>query len=90
MAAAIDGFSLNLVRAMLKYKNLSRHSGVVAYRPGRDSIDVAFENGAIYRYTVASAGRQHIEQMKALAAAGRGLSTYIVREVRQRFAAKLR
>ena len=75
---------------MERYRNLSGNSGVVAYRAGRDSIAVQFEDGAIYLYTVGSAGRSNIEQMKALAASGRGLSTFIARHVRKAYAAKLR
>jgi hypothetical protein len=75
---------------MVRYKNASGNSGVVAYEIGRDSIAVEFEDGAIYLYTYQSAGRSNIEEMKSLAAAGRGLSTFIVRCVRKAYAAKLR
>lgn len=75
---------------MERYKNLSRNSGVVAYEIGRDSVTVEFQDGAIYLYTHASAGQSNIEQMKVLAAAGRGLSTFIVRHARMAYAAKLR
>lgn len=74
---------------MQRYKNISGNSGVIAYRIGRDSITIEFEDGAIYRYTYKSAGRSNIEQMKALAAAGEGLSTFVVRHVRKAYAAKL-
>ncbi|MFZ5521725.1 MAG: hypothetical protein ACOZD0_11035 [Pseudomonadota bacterium] len=72
------------------YRDLSGHSGVTAYRLGRDWIDVEFEDGALYRYTATSAGAQAVEQMKQLAQGGRGLATFIVRHVRQRYAARLR
>ena len=74
---------------MQRYKNISGNSGVIAYQTGRDSITIEFEDGAIYRYTCKSAGRANIEQMKALAAAGKGLSTFVVRHVRKAYAAKL-
>ena len=74
---------------MQRYKNISGNSGVIAYQIGRDSITIEFEDGAIYRYTYNSAGRSNIEQMKALAAAGSGLSTFVVRHVRKAYAAKL-
>ena len=74
---------------MQRYKNISGNSGVIAYQIGRDSITIEFEDGAIYRYTYNSAGRSNIEQMKALAAAGKGLSTFVVRHVRKAYAAKL-
>lgn len=65
---------------MKQYKNLSGKSGVVAYAIGRDFVDVEFRAGSRYRYSQASAGDDDIEQMKKLAVAGRGLSTFISRE----------
>lgn len=73
---------------MERYKNTSGNSGVVAYEIGRDSIAVEFEDGVTYLYTYKSAGRSNIERMKALAATGSGLSTFIVRHVRKAYAAK--
>ena len=75
---------------MTPYKNLSRNSGVVAYEIAPDSIAVEFEDGAIYLYTAESTGRSKLENMKDLAAAGRGLSTFIVRHVRNAYASRLR
>ena len=75
---------------MTPYKNLSRTSGVVAYRIEPGSIAVEFEDGAIYLYTEESAGQPNIERMKELADTGRGLSTFIVRHVRKAYAARLR
>lgn len=72
------------------YRDLSGHSGVVAYRLGADWIEVQFEDGGLYRYTAASAGAEAIAQMKQLARDGRGLATFIVRHVRQAYAARLR
>lgn len=73
---------------MRRYANLSGNSGVVAYAIGKDFIEVKFADGWIYRYTHASAGPVHVEAMKKLALAGRGLSTYIVRHVRKSYASK--
>ncbi|HVL77182.1 MAG TPA: hypothetical protein VM406_14295 [Noviherbaspirillum sp.] len=75
---------------MKRYKNLSRKSGVVAYEVGQRTIVVEFEDGGIYLYNYESAGQDKIERMKQLAEAGRGLSTFIVRHVRDAYAAKLR
>lgn len=63
---------------------------MVSYEIARDAIAVEFEDGAIYLYTYESAGRSNIEQMKKLALAGSGLSTFIVKRVRKAYAAKLR
>lgn len=70
---------------MQRYANLSGDSGVVEYELGRVSIAVKFQDGPTYLYTYASAGALHVEEMKKLAAAGRGLCTYISRNVRNSY-----
>jgi hypothetical protein len=72
------------------YKNLSKVSGVKAYELGSDSITVEFGDGDVYRYTYQSAGRENVEQMKKLAVAGKGLNGFISREVKERYAVKLK
>ena len=74
---------------MRRYANRSGKSGVAAYELGDDSIVIEFTGGARYLYTEDSAGAGHIARMRALAAAGRGLATYISRHVRERYARKL-
>jgi hypothetical protein len=74
---------------MERYKNISGDSGVVAYETGEDHIKVKFIDGAVYLYTNTVTGQQHINRMKKLAAKGIGLSAYISRHVRNRYAAKL-
>ena len=61
------------------YGDRSGSSGVTAYASGQRAIVVRFGPGATYRYTVESAGHDAVERMKALAAAGQGLSTWISR-----------
>ncbi len=75
--------------AMERYKNLSGHSGVVAFEILRGGIAVEFVNDSIYLYTVESAGREQIAEMKKRARAGRGLSTWISQE-KPDFAERLR
>lgn len=74
---------------MNRYRNLAGNSGVSAYSLGEDSVTVRFRDGRVYLYTNASAGAANIAQMKRLAVAGRGLSTFISRTVHDRFAQKL-
>jgi hypothetical protein len=66
---------------MKPYKSKSgKHSGVVSYQSGRNYIIVKFESGELYKYTTASAGVEVIEEMKKLAEANQGLSTFISQE----------
>lgn len=70
---------------MQRYLKLSGDSGVAGYKIGADYILVQFHTGKSYRYSYRRAGRQHVERMKVLAVAGRGLSTYISRHVHDRY-----
>jgi hypothetical protein len=67
---------------MPRYRNLSGHSGVAWYETTSDSITLTFVDGERYVYTWASAGRTAVDRMKALADAGRGLSTFVSRHAR--------
>ena len=70
---------------MKKYRRLAGESGVLAYAVGAEAISVKFVDGKVYAYSHASCGRAHVEQMTLLAEAGRGLSTYISKYVRDRY-----
>jgi hypothetical protein len=73
---------------MQRYKN-SVNSGVLAYEIGDDRIKVKFLDGTVYLYTYQSAGAKNIEQMKALAQIGKGLTTFINQSVREQYAIKV-
>jgi hypothetical protein len=73
--------------AMRRYRDESGASGVRAYALLADGIAVEFRSGDVYVYTAASAGPARIAHMRRLAEAGAGLSTYISRHVRERYAA---
>ena len=70
---------------MKPYKNISENSGVVAYETEKQGIRVKFIDGRTYHYTYRTAGRQHIEEMKKLTEAGKGLSGYISKYVRDNY-----
>jgi hypothetical protein len=74
---------------MIPYQNLEGHSGVTGYELMPNGIGVEFNHDTIYIYTYKSAGKKVIEKMKTLAKSGRGLSTYISREVRDNYDRKL-
>lgn len=67
---------------MIPYNNLSGDSGVLAYDIGDDFIKIQFRHyPKVYVYDSAKPGWSHVQQMQKLAAAGRGLSTYISQHV---------
>ena len=52
-------------------------------------MDVAFKDGAIYRYTSVSAGQANIDRMIVLARSGDGLNQFINRAVKKRYSERL-
>ena len=71
---------------MQRYPNLHGNSGIAAYQTGPDYIRVMFRHGGTYQYDYASTGQFHVERMKALAASGQGLATFINKFVQANFA----
>ncbi len=70
---------------MQTYKNLDGNSSVRAFLIGDKYIDVEFNSGRIYRYSYGSAGIANVEQMKRMAVEGRGLNSFIMRNVRDKY-----
>jgi hypothetical protein len=75
---------------MHPYKSINHDTGVIAYQNGDDHIAVQFKDGTVYLYTNKSAGAKAIIQMKKLAEAGMGLTTYINQHVKDRYEAKIK
>lgn len=73
-----------------RYKAVSQNAGVYAFAAGKDSITIQFQDGRIYLYNYDIPGRAKVEEMKKLAEAGRGLTTFINQHVREQYAAKLK
>ena len=73
---------------MERYKNLSGDSSVVAYEIAAGEITVKFSDGWHYLYSIQSTPPDNIQEMKRLAAQGRGLNSFIRREVRKGFLRK--
>ena len=67
------------------YKNLDGNSSVRAFLIGDKYIEVQFNNGSIYRYSYKSAGIANVEQMKRMAIQGRGLNSFIMRNVKDKY-----
>ncbi|WP_368563036.1 hypothetical protein [Pseudoxanthomonas sp. UTMC 1351] len=71
---------------MKRYRHEGDDTGVEAYRTTPTSIFVKFrDSDRVYEYSNASAGTANVAKMKRLAAAGKGLSTFITRHVRDRY-----
>ncbi len=75
---------------MVLYKNLSGKSKVTRYAITKDSLKIRFADCSVYLYTNQSADPKNISQMKTLALAGKGLSTFIDTNLKDRFARKVR
>jgi hypothetical protein len=71
-----------------QYADADSDSSVNAYETGPDYIRVLFSDGSVYLYTYASAGQSNIERMKELAAAGDGLTSFIMSNVRSKYESK--
>lgn len=74
---------------MIRYKDLSGKSGIAAYEIRDRSVVIEFKYNGKYIYSYDRPGQAHVEEMKRLAIAGRGLSTYISKNVKKTFAKKL-
>jgi hypothetical protein len=72
-----------------RYANRTGQSGVRQFAIGPEAILIEFANGVMYLYDYTTPGERDVERMKALALKGAGLSTYISRHVRDRYAHKL-
>lgn len=71
---------------MQTYKNLNGDSGVREFDVGDDFICVRFRHDARgYVYNAQKPGAGHVERMKGLALAGRGLGTYISRYIQKNY-----
>jgi hypothetical protein len=70
-----------------RYKN--PRSGVRYYACGPAFIHVWFKDGRGYEYNQTRPGRHHVETMKRLAEAGRGLATYINQHIGKNFSRHL-
>jgi len=75
---------------MTPYRNLNGDSSVVSYETTEDSIHVVFRSGTYrnYFYDHSRPGKIIVDRMKALAAQGHGLNSYITTTVRKSYARK--
>lgn len=75
---------------MEKYTNPTGRSGVIGFEIGRRHIDVQFIDGHVYRYARPQITKAEFDEMARRAKHRDGLSTYITRHIRGRYARKWR
>jgi hypothetical protein len=75
---------------LIRYKNLGGDSKVVRYEIAKDAMTIHFADCSVYRYTNQTADPGNISKMKTLAVAGKGLGTFIDKNVKDRFSHKIR
>lgn len=68
---------------MERYKNLSGASGVRSYEIGDGRIIIKFNTGVRYKYNSIKPGLAHVNRMIELARKGRGLNSYINKNVKR-------
>jgi hypothetical protein len=75
---------------MTPYQNLNGNSGIVSYAITEDSIHVVFKSGTHcnYLYNQQRPGKAVVDRMKALAAQGYGLNSYISTVIKNSYAKK--
>ncbi|CAN5496696.1 hypothetical protein BH10BDE1_BH10BDE1_23770 [soil metagenome] len=79
----------NSAPSMEKYSDHGGDSNVSRYEIGLDYLKVEFGDGGVYLYDYAKPGRESVEHMKKLAAAGQGLNSFINTNVRKNYSKKL-
>lgn len=91
--ASDPNYSINSLRLILAFER-SSYGFAALQEPQqsfrRDYIKVEFAEGPLYLYTHSTPGMHKVEQMKKLALAGKGLSSFISRKVRDQYASRLR
>ncbi|WP_276134708.1 hypothetical protein [Polluticoccus soli] len=75
---------------MQRYAAVSGDAGVVGYEILEDAVILEFRDGSQYLYSYARPGMEHVEQMKVLAAAGKGLTTYVNQHIREDYDKRLK
>jgi hypothetical protein len=73
-----------------RYKNLSGDSKVAAFELAKDAVTVRFADASVYRYSNQSADPANVSKMKTLALSGKGLGTFIEKNLKDRYSRKIR
>lgn len=75
---------------MKTYKNLNGTSKLTLYDYEIDFIRISFSDGWTYVFTESSVGSENLTTMKQLADDGSGLTSFIVNNVHDKYAGKMK
>jgi len=68
---------------MRTYGKNRADAGIRGYALLDDAIEIQFKDGGVYRYSARRPGAELVAEMRRLAMAGKGLSTFINQNVRE-------
>jgi len=73
--------------SITKYKNLGNSSNVDWFEIGEEFLRVKFFNTSkIYQYSYSGkAGKIHVDELKRLAVNGKGLNSYIMMKLKEKY-----
>lgn len=74
---------------MQRYENAEGKSDIAFFEIGQGTITLEFAGGGRLLYTEESVGALTLAEMQSLAKAGKGLSTFIANNLRDRYAREL-
>ncbi len=77
-------------KIMSRYKNVDGKSTVARYNITKDAVTIQFTDHSVYIYNNQSVGPETIGKMRTLALAGKGLGTFITKNVKDRYSRKVR
>lgn len=75
---------------MQRYRDTDGESSILAYESGPDYLRVQFSDGSILRYTTASVGPRHLDEMQRRATEGEALEQYLTMHAKNKHAMKER
>ncbi|WWT39397.1 virion structural protein [Microcystis phage Mel-JY01] len=70
------------------YQNKGKNSNVLQYEIGKTFINITFDGIIAYTYSYKKPGENHVKEMKKLAKLGKGLRSYIHKNVNSNYEKK--
>lgn len=73
-----------------RYKNVGGKSTVERYHLAKDAVTIEFADCSKYIYSNQSTAPETVAKMKELALAGKGLGTFVEKNLKEKFERKIR